>query len=217
MEQFFYAITHIPEVIIPIFNHLGSWGYLILFLLIFMETGLVIFPWLPGETLIFVACSLAALNTNSIRISILICGFFVAAFLGDIVNYTIGTQLMKWPWLRRRVMGPNWEMAHNFFERHGIVAVIFGRFIPLIRTFVPLISGSAGFKFSRFLLGNFLGTFLWVLIAALAGYYLGTVPFVKKHFSALLLALVLVLMLPAIGLAINRLIRRHIIKRRNMM
>lgn len=217
MEQFFYAITHIPEVIIPLFNQTGSWGYLILFGLIFMETGLVVFPWLPGETLIFVASSLAALSTNSIRISILIVGFFVAAFLGDIVNYTIGTHLIKWPWLRRRVMGPNWELAHRFFERHGIVAVIFGRFVPLIRTFVPLISGSAGFKFSRFLVGNFIGTLLWVLIAAFAGYYLGTIPLVKDHFSALLLALVLVLMLPAVSLAINRLIRRHIIKKRNMM
>lgn len=217
MEHFLYVITHIPEVVIPLFNHTGSWGYLILFLLIFMETGLVVFPWLPGETLIFVTCSLAALNTNSIRISILICGFFVAAFLGDIVNYFIGTKLIAWPWLRRKVMGPNWQLAHDFFERHGIVAVIFGRFIPLIRTFVPLISGSAGFKFSRFIVGNFVGTLLWVLLAALAGYYLGTIPFVKEHFSTLLLLLVLVLMLPAIALAINRLIRRHIIKKRNMM
>lgn len=215
MEQLIYALTHIPEVIIPIFNATGAWGYLILFLITFMETGLVIFPWLPGESLIFVASSLAALNTNSIRISVLICGFFIAAFIGDIVNYTIGTRLIKWPWLRKKVMGPNWQMAHDFFERHGIVAVIFGRFVPLIRTFVPLISGSAGFKFTHFVIGNLIGTFLWVLLAALAGYYLGTIPFVKAHFSALLLALIIVLMLPALALAINRFLRRRVIKRRN--
>lgn len=217
MDQLIYALTHIPEVIIPIFNATGPWGYLILFTITFMETGLVIFPWLPGESLIFVASSLAALNTNSIRLSVLICGFFTAAFIGDIVNYTIGTKLIKWPWLRKKVMGPNWQMAHDFFERHGIVAVIFGRFVPLIRTFVPLISGSAGFKFSRFVVGNFFGTLLWVLIAALVGYYFGTIPFVKEHFSLLLLLLILVLMLPALVLGINRLIRRRIIKKRNML
>ena len=108
-------------------------------------------------------------------------------------------------------------MAHDFFERHGIVAVIFGRFVPLIRTFVPLISGSAGFKFSRFVVGNFLGTLLWVLLAALAGYYLGTIPFVKEHFSMLLLLLIIVLMLPALILTINRLLRRRVIKKRNMI
>lgn len=217
MEQLIYGLTHIPEIIIPIFNATGAWGYLILFLITFMETGLVIFPWLPGESLIFVASSLAALNTNSIKISVLITGFFTAAFIGDIVNYTIGTRLIKCPWLRKKVMGPNWQMAHDFFERHGIMAVIFGRFVPLIRTFVPLISGSAGFKFSRFVVGNFLGTLLWVLLAALAGYYLGTIPFVKAHFSMLLLLLIIILMLPALILTINRLLRRRVIKKRNMI
>ncbi|WP_295729419.1 VTT domain-containing protein [uncultured Limosilactobacillus sp.] len=217
MEQLIYGLTHLPEVIIPIFNATGAWGYLILFLITFMETGLVIFPWLPGESLIFVASSLAALNTNSIKISVLISGFFVAAFIGDIVNYTIGTHLIKWPWLRKKVMGPNWQLAHDFFEQHGIIAVIFGRFVPLIRTFVPLISGSAGFKFSHFIVANFCGTLLWVLIAALSGYYLGTIPFVKAHFSLLLLILIMILMLPALILTINRLIRRRLIKKNNLM
>lgn len=215
MEQLFYAITHIPEVIIPLFNATGVWGYFVLFLITFMETGLVIFPWLPGESLIFVASSLAALNTNSIKLSILICGFFIAAFVGDIVNYTIGTKLIKLPWLAKRVEGPNWDQAKEFFDRHGIMAVIFGRFVPLIRTFVPLISGSAGFKFTRFVVGNIIGTFLWVMIAALTGYYFGTIPFVKQHFSLILLCIIAVLMLPALILALNRLIRRRIIKKRN--
>lgn len=217
MDQVIYGLTHIPEIIIPIFNATGGWGYMILFTITFMETGLVIFPWLPGESLIFVASSLAALNTNSIKLSVLICGFFVAAFLGDIVNYTIGTRLMKWPWLRKKVMGPNWQVAHDFFERHGIKAVIFGRFVPLIRTFVPLISGSAGFKFSRFVVGNFFGTLLWVLIAALVGYYFGTIPFVKEHFSLLLLLLIIILMIPAMALGINRLIKRRVMKRNRMI
>lgn len=217
MDQVIYGLTHIPEIIIPIFNATGGWGYMILFTITFMETGLVIFPWLPGESLIFVASSLAALNTNSIKLSVLICGFFVAAFLGDIVNYTIGTRLMKWPWLRKKVMGPNWQVAHDFFERHGIKAVIFGRFVPLIRTFVPLISGYAGFKFSRFVVGNFFGTLLWVLIAALVGYYFGTIPFVKEHFSLLLLLLIIVLMIPAMALGINRLIKRRVMKRNRMI
>ena len=87
MDQVIYGLTHIPEIIIPIFNATGGWRYMILFTITFMETGLVIFPWLPGESLIFVASSLAALNTNSIKLSVLICGFFVAAFLGKLHHW----------------------------------------------------------------------------------------------------------------------------------
>lgn len=217
MSQIFYALTHIPEVVLPLFNYTGPWGYLVLFILIFMETGLVIFPWLPGESLIFVVSALAAQNSHSISITILIIGFFIAAFLGDMVNYYIGTRLIKWPWLRKKVMGPKWDYAHHFFEKYGIRAVIFGRFVPLIRTFVPLISGSAGFHYRRFMIGNMIGTFLWVMLAAGAGYYLGTIPFVKKYFSLLLLCLVIVLMIPAAIVGISNLIRRHIMKKNKMI
>lgn len=217
MAQLGYALTHIPAVILPLFHAAGPWGYLILFLITFTETGLVFFPWLPGESLIFVAASLAALPQTPLHMTILVPGFFVAALLGDLVNYTIGTRLAHWPWLARRLGGPNLNRARAFFDRHGIKAVIFGRFVPLIRTFVPLIAGSAGLRWERFLIGNLLGTALWVSLAAGAGYYLGTIPFVKKHFSLLLLGLIVALTLPVIIFwGINRL-RRHLIAKRKML
>lgn len=217
MNQLGYALTHIPEVVLPLFHAAGPWGYLIIFLITFTETGLVFFPWLPGESLIFVTASLAALPQTPLRMAILVPGFFLAALLGDMVNYTIGTRLTRWPWLARHLGGPAMERARTFFTRHGIKAIIFGRFVPLIRTFVPLIAGSAGMRPGRFIVGNLLGTALWVGLAAGAGYYLGTIPFVKDHFSALLLALIAALTLPMlIFWGLNRL-RRHLIAKRKML
>lgn len=217
MSQIIYGLTHISEIIVPLFNSLGNWGYLILFLITFMETGLVVFPWLPGESLIFVTAALAAISTNSISIHILVPGFFLAAFIGDIVNYTIGTRLIKWPWLRHKVEGPKMNQAREFFDKHGIWAVIFGRFVPLIRTFVPLISGTAGFKFTHFLLGNVIGTSLWVFLAAFIGYYFGTIPFVKNHYSLILLLIILVSLIPAISLAVVNYIKQRIMRRNHML
>ena len=184
MAKLLYALTHIPQVVLPLFNSLGSWTYVILFSLIFMETGLVVFPWLPGQSLIFVTSSFAALHGAEVKMSILVPGFFIAAVLGDTLNYLIGTRLIKWPWLKRRLAGPTMAKAQLFFSRYGLRAIIFGRFVPLIRTFVPLISGIAKYRFGRFMLGNVLGVAIWVVSGALAGYYLGSIPFVQDHFSS---------------------------------
>ena len=213
MSHILYMIMHLQDVIVPLFNWLGNWSYLILFTVTFMETGLVIFPWLPGVSLVFVAASVAAI-TPSVKISILISGFFLAALLGDTVNYLIGTQLIKWSWLRKRVMGPRLDQTQAFFERHGIIAVIFGRFVPVIRTFIPLISGSAGFPWHKLMIGNFIGVALWVALAAVMGYYFGSIPFVKDHFSLVIIGIVAISFLPA-GIVYGlRSIRRKIITRR---
>ena len=151
MAKLLYALTHIPQVVLPLFNSLGSWTYVILFSLIFMETGLVVFPWLPGQSLIFVTSSFAALHGAEVKMSILVPGFFIAAVLGDTLNYLIGTRLIKWSWLKRRLAGPTMEKAQLFFSRYGLRAIIFGRFVPLIRTFVPLISGIAKYRFGGIL------------------------------------------------------------------
>ena len=145
--------------------------------------------------------------------SILVPGFFIAAVLGDTLNYLIGTRLIKWPWLKRRLAGPTMAKAQLFFGRYGLRAIIFGRFVPLIRTFVPLISGIAKYRFGRFMLGNVLGVAIWVVSGALAGYYLGSIPFVQAHFSTLLLGLVICGSLPAVFFNLIKRIRRHIIER----
>lgn len=206
MAKLLYALTHIPQVVLPLFNSLGSWTYVILFSLIFMETGLVVFPWLPGQSLIFVTSSFAALHGAEVKMSILVPGFFIAAVLGDTLNYLIGTRLIKWPWLKRQLAGPTMAKAQLFFSRYGLRAIIFGRFVPLI-------SGIAKYRFGRFMLGNVLGVAIWVVSGALAGYYLGSIPFVQAHFSTLLLGLVICGSLPAVFFNLIKRIRRHIIER----
>lgn len=216
MANLLYILTHIAEVIIPMFEWLGPWSYVLLFMIIFMETGLVIFPWLPGESLIFLTASFIAFHPV-LKMEIVIPVFFLAAFIGDTVNYFIGRSLSRWQWLAKRVNGPGMVKAHQLLEKHGIKTIAFGRFVPLIRTFVPLIAGTMHFDFRRFMVGNLLGVIVWVLLASVVGYYFGSIPFVKEHFSLIILIFVAGALLVIATLALIRHIRRKILKRNNML
>ncbi|WP_278557945.1 DedA family protein [Limosilactobacillus vaginalis] len=216
MANLLYILTHIAEVIIPMFEWLGPWSYVLLFTIIFMETGLVIFPWLPGESLIFLTASFIAFHPV-LKMEIVIPVFFLAAFIGDTVNYFIGRSLSRWQWLAKRVNGPGMVKAHQLLEKHGIKTIAFGRFVPLIRTFVPLIAGTMHFDFRRFMVGNLLGVIVWVLLASVVGYYFGSIPFVKEHFSLIILIFVAAALLVIATLALIRHIRRKILKRNNML
>ncbi len=198
------------------FEWLGPWSYVLLFTIIFMETGLVIFPWLPGESLIFLTASFIAFHPV-LKMEIVIPVFFLAAFIGDTVNYFIGRSLSRWQWLAKRVNGPGMVKAHQLLEKHGIKTIAFGRFVPLIRTFVPLIAGTMHFDFRRFMVGNLLGVIVWVLLASVVGYYFGSIPFVKEHFSLIILIFVAAALLVIATLALIRHIRRKILKRNNML
>ena len=143
--------------------------------------------------------------------------FFLAAFIGDTVNYFIGRSLSRWQWLSKRVNGPGMGKAHQLLEKHGIKTVAFGRFVPLIRTFVPLIAGTMHFDFRRFMIGNLLGVIIWVLLASVVGYYFGSIPFVKEHFSLIILIFAAGALLVIAILALIRHIRRKILKRNNML
>ena len=198
------------------FEWLGPWSYVLLFMIIFMETGLVIFPWLPGESLIFLTASFIAFHPV-LKMEIVIPVFFLAAFIGDTVNYFIGRSLPRWQWLAKRVNGPGMVKAHQLLEKHGIKTIAFGRFVPLIRTFVPLIAGTMHFDFRRFMVGNLLGVIVWVLLASVVGYYFGSIPFVKEHFSLIILIFVAAALLVIATLALIRHIRRKILKRNNML
>lgn len=198
------------------FEWLGPWSYVLLFMIIFMETGLVIFPWLPGESLIFLTASFIAFHPV-LKMEIVIPVFFLAAFIGDTVNYFIGRSLSRWQWLAKRVNGPGMVKAHQLLEKHGIKTITFGRFVPLIRTFVPLIAGTMHFDFRRFMVGNLLGVIVWVLLASVVGYYFGSIPFVKEHFSLIILIFVAAALLVIATLALIRHIRRKILKRNNML
>ena len=198
------------------FEWLGPWSYVLLFTIIFMETGLVIFPWLPGESLIFLTASFIAFHPV-LKMEIVIPVFFLAAFIGDTVNYFIGRSLSRWQWLAKRVNGPGMVKALQLLEKHGIKTIAFGRFVPLIRTFVPLIAGTMHFDFRRFMIGNLLGVIIWVLLASVVGYYFGSIPFVKEHFSLIILIFVAGALLVIATLALIRHIRRKILKRNNML
>ena len=198
------------------FEWLGPWSYVLLFMIIFMETGLVIFPWLPGESLIFLTASFIAFHPV-LKMEIVIPVFFLAAFIGDTVNYFIGRSLSRWQWLAKRVNGPGMVKAHQLLEKHGIKTIAFGRFVPLIRTFVPLIAGTMHFDFRRFMVGNLLGVIVWVLLASVVGYYFGSIPFVKEHFSLIILIFIAAALLVIATLALIRHIRRKILKRNNML
>ena len=198
------------------FEWLGPWSYVLLFMIIFMETGLVIFPWLPGDSLIFLTASFIAFHPV-LKMEIVIPVFFLAAFIGDTVNYFIGRSLSRWQWLAKRVNGPGMVKAHQLLEKHGIKTIAFGRFVPLIRTFVPLIAGTMHFDFRRFMVGNLLGVIVWVLLASVVGYYFGSIPFVKEHFSLIILIFVAAALLVIATLALIRHIRRKILKRNNML
>ena len=198
------------------FEWLGPWSYVLLFTIIFMETGLVVFPWLPGESLIFLTASFIAFHPV-LKLEIVIPVFFFAAFIGDTVNYFIGRSLSRWQWLSKRVNGPGMVKAHRLLEKHGVKTVAFGRFVPLIRTFIPLIAGTMRFDFRRFMIGNLIGVIVWVLTASLVGYYFGSIPFVKEHFSLIILIFVVAALSIVAILALIRHFRRKILKRNKML
>src|SRR5687767_6280239 len=182
----------------------GVWVYALLFLIIFAETGLVVTPFLPGDSLLFAAGALAA--TGAMDVRVLIALLVVAAIAGDAVNYSIGRALGI------RIMhlattDPRWgrwinplyvARAHAFFERHGGKAIVLGRFAPIVRTFVPFVAGIAEMSYPAFALFNVAGALAWVGICVGGGYLFGNVPIVKENFSLVALGIVIVSVLPMV-------------------
>lgn len=190
--------THLGEII----SNYGLITYLILFGIIFIETGVVIMPFLPGDSLIFAASAFAAIGKLNIIVLYIICLF--AAVLGDTVNFEIGkffennslenSKLIKKEYLER---------TQNFFKRHGGKSIVIARFIPIIRTFAPFVAGIGKMKYTRFIRYNFLGGFLWVTTFCSLGYFFGNIPFVEKNFSLVVYAIIFISVLPVIITFIN--------------
>ncbi len=181
----------------------GPWIYVVLFLIVFAETGLVVTPILPGDSLLFASGALAA--TGALNIWVLIGLLFVAAVLGDAVNYAAGRYIGPRIFtasdtsglLHRLLNRDHLAKAHAFFERHGGKAVVLGRFVPIVRTFVPFVAGAGSMTYATFVFFNIAGAVLWVGICVGAGYALGNVPIVKENFSLVALGIVFVSVLPA--------------------
>ena len=182
----------------PLVQTYGFWVYLIFFVVIFSETGFVITPFLPGDSLLFVAGWLASLG--SLDIWMLIIVFSLAAILGDTVNYFLGKYFGPRIFNRNRFFRKEYlDDAHVFFEKHGGKSVVLARFIPFIRTFVPFTAGMGSMNYSRFIIYNIFGGILWVGTFLSAGYFFGNIPIVKDNLSLIIIAIVVVPVITAIA------------------
>lgn len=194
--SFFDVFLNLDKHLFNIVNDYRNWTYLILFCIIFFETGLVVTPFLPGDSLLFAAGAIAAIGILNIWILIgLLC---VAAFLGDSVNYSIGKFFGKKAFEKdyRLIKKEYLIRTHNFYEKHGGKAIIIARFVPIIRTFAPFIAGIGTMNYGKFILYNLVGGILWVFICAFGGYFFGNIPIVKNNFSIVVLAIIAISLLP---------------------
>jgi membrane-associated protein len=196
LPQIADMLLHIDVYLREIVENYGSAVYLFLFLVVFCETGLVVTPFLPGDSLLFAGGTLA--GAGMLDAPALCAALIGAAVLGDGVNYSIGAYMGP-PAFRKnyRLLKREYLMqAHEFYERHGGKAVILARFVPVIRTFAPFVAGVAGMSRPRFSLFNVAGALLWVFSLVGAGYFLGSLPFVRDHFSLIVYAIIVVSVLP---------------------
>jgi membrane-associated protein len=201
MEVFMHLLDmllHIDVYLRELVQAYGPFVYLFLFIVVFCETGLVVTPFLPGDSLLFAGGTLAGVGMLSYPG---ICGVLLAAaILGDAVNFRIGRIVgppifqKDYRWLKRKHL----LAAREFYERHGGKAIILARFIPIIRTFAPFVAGVAGMRQTRFTFFNVTGALLWVFSLVSAGYFLGSMPFVQNNFSIIIYGIILVSVLPVI-------------------
>lgn len=177
----------------------GTAIYVVLFLVIFIETGLVVMPFLPGDSLLFTAGLFAA--SGELNIFYLLGLLLVAAVLGDNVNYWIGRKLglgvFEWKLRGRQLVKPSYlEKTHAFFEKNGVKAIIMARFVPLVRTFTPFAAGVGKMKYRKFFLFDVVGGFLWIFSLSLAGYFLGNINWIKKNIELVCLGIIFISVLP---------------------
>ena len=202
MEFFSHILDfflHLDEHLQVIIQNYGVWTYLLIFLIIFCETGLVVTPFLPGDSLLFALGSFAA--TGSLKLSLLLILLSLAAILGNTVNYSIGCLLAPKILQRQKIKFIKQEYidrTHQFYEKYGGKTIIITRFIPIIRTFAPFLAGVGTMSYLKFFSYNVIGGILWVLSFTLGGYFFGNLPIVKENFSLVILMIIILSILPAI-------------------
>ena len=177
----------------------GAWIYLILFLIVFCETGLVVTPFLPGDSLLFVAGTVAAAGGMDIHLLVLL--LIIAAVLGDAVNYSVGHYIGPRifshgdsRWLNPKHL----QRAHDFYEKYGGKTIIIARFVPIVRTYAPFVAGAASMTYSRFAIYNVSGAVLWVVSLGYAGYFFGNLPFIKNNLTLVIIGIIILSILPGI-------------------
>lgn len=196
MIDFFIHLDRYLNIIIQSY---GLWAYSILFLVIFAETGFVVTPFLPGDSVLFAVGALAA--SGSLNVNWLFIFLSIAAVLGNIINYQIGRFIGPKIFLKENIRFLNkeyLEKTHRFYEKHGGKVIIFSRFIPILRTFAPFVAGIGKMTYQRFLTYSLIGGISWVGVFVFGGYYFGNIPLVKQNFTLVILAIILISILPTI-------------------
>ena len=192
-------ILHIGEHLQELVNNYGNWIYAILFAIVFCETGLVVLPFLPGDSMLFAAGTIAAVG--DMNIFVLIGLLIVAAILGDFVNFEIGKRFGQ-----KLFSNPNskifkqsyLQQTHDYYEKYGGRTIIIARFIPIVRTFAPFVGGMGNMNYAQFARYNIVGAVLWVVSFTTLGYFFGQLPFVKEHFSWIMIAIIVFSVVPMI-------------------
>jgi len=202
--DFIYAIIdfilHIDDHLVEIVNNYQTWTYLILFLIIFAETGLVVTPFLPGDSLLFAAGAIIAKPETDLNIFVMWILLMVAGIIGDMVNYHIGKYIGpkafsgKYKFLKKEYL----EKTEKFYEKYGGKTIIYARFVPIIRTFAPFVAGVGSMSYAKFASYNVIGAILWVTSFLFIGYFFGGLPIIKDNFTIVIFAIIFLSMLPPI-------------------
>jgi len=210
LKNFIDIILHIDIHLQQWLTEYQTWTYLILFIIIFMETGFVVTPFLPGDSLLFAAGTVAAMNGHPLSLIVLVPLLICAAFAGDNTNYFIGKLLGQTVYEKnyRLIKREYLDKTHAFYEKHGGKTIIIARFMPIIRTFAPFVAGVGTMSYIRFISFSIVGAIVWVASFCTAGYFFGNIPLVKNNFTIVILAIIFVSSLPMIYAFISKFLNR---------
>ncbi|MCU0429058.1 MAG: DedA family protein [Cytophagaceae bacterium] len=198
LKQILHFFLHLDEKLIEYIALYGNWTYAIIFAIVFVETGLVIMPLLPGDSLLFAVGSLCAIDSLNLMLSMVL--LFIAAVLGDTLNYSIGRSMgpvvfeKDYRFIKKKYL----IQAQEFYEKHGGKAIIIARFVPIVRTFAPFVAGIGKMNYQRFLLFNILGAFVWVVGLTMLGFLFGNIPIVKNNFELVIFGIIGLSLLPIV-------------------
>ncbi|MBF0338234.1 MAG: DedA family protein [Nitrospirae bacterium] len=199
IRNLFEVVMHLDKHLYDLINGYGSWTYAILFIIIFCETGLVVTPFLPGDSLLFAAGALAAITPMKVHWLLILLS--LAAIIGDTLNYWIGHSVGPRVFNKehsRLFNREHLERTRRFYEKYGAKTIIIARFVPIIRTFAPFVAGIGKMTYSRFITYNVVGGLLWITLLLMAGYFFGNIPVVKKNFTIVIFAIIILSVMPAV-------------------
>jgi membrane-associated protein len=194
IDIFFHLDVHLNDWV----TYMGPWIYVLLFIIIFCETGLVITPFLPGDSLLFALGALSAIENSALNFSTLAITLLVAGFWGDSVNYSIGRYFAPYLFRRGLLKQRHLDRTHRFYDRHGGKTIVLARFVPIVRTFAPFVAGMARMQYRQFVLFNVSGAVLWIMGFLAAGYQFGNQPTVKRNFHFVIVAIIFLSVVPVL-------------------